>query len=151
MDLPEITQNFSRLRRAKTNAFPLVYTPKSPKFSRLRRAKSMHFRLYKGFSPQKFRACGAQNQCISACIRASIPKIPAAGYLPLHSVHLFSPPQAQFFSDLKAVYKRKCVDFARRRRENFGSEPLFIPPLFQIWAGQGGINTRNSPDTVCSR
>ena len=75
------------------------------------------------------------------------------------------------FGDSRAVYKGKCTDFARRRRENFcdlgaytrgnalillaaGAKILDLnhylsPPLFQIWAGQGGgINTRNSPDTL---
>ena len=58
----------------------------------------MHFRLYKGFNFKKNRACG--------------------GLFTIGSVHLFSSPQVHFL-DLKVVYKRKCVDFARRRRENF--------------------------------
>ena len=58
----------------------------------------MHFRLYKGFNFKKIA--------------------PAAGYLP-SVVYIYLARRRRIFLDLKAVYKRKCVDFARRRRENF--------------------------------
>ena len=49
------------------------------------------------------------------------------------------------FFRFRGVYKRKYTGFARRRREKFwgfsgGSvkTTIYPPPLFQIWAGEGG-------------
>ena len=55
--------------------------------------------------------------------------------------------------DLEAIYKGKYLEFGPPQARKFLSDfladrpnILFIPPLFQNLAGQGGINTRISPD-----
>ena len=62
----------------------------------------MNYTDYFAEIPKKFRACGGLFQCISQLI-----------------VYILARRRRENFHRLKALYKGKCSDFARRRRDFF--------------------------------
>ena len=151
---PDRMSKFSRLRRAKSEGFPLVHTSKPQKFSRLRRAIGQRFPLYRLCfgSLQAWKKIG-----LSERIQGEIQEIcsPQARFFfglrgRIQGEMLgFCPPQARNFWGFEGIYKGKCKDFARRRRDFFFSDFLkiwpasqkvvFNPPLcFRFGRGKGG-------------
>ena len=50
-----------------------------------------------------------------------------------------SPPQARKFVELKLLYRRKCIDFARRRRENFADFGVIYSKIMYFSSPQATI------------